>query len=323
MPIIRNEYSEKAKGGTEAMVNKLETYLQAHNPAALDYYDIYPSRVRNFDPNRPSVLWLHDLPNDPESKILENGGEKNFDILVFVSDWQYQQYQQMFNLNGHNAVVINNGIDMMPVLRMSKFNNVGTEENPVRLIYHTTPHRGLEILVSAFYNLHKTLKDQGIHIVLDVYSSFKIYGWDERDKQFEHVFQACEDHEAITYHGTVTNSKIRKALDKSHVFAYPSIWPETSCIALMEAMSANVVCVHSNYGALADTAGGFTNMYPLIREGQDHMEKFQSYLQSVIMNLESEGTKSLLKLANERTRFLYDWPKLGNKWNSILSLNME
>ena len=87
-------------------------------------------------------------------------------------------------------------------------------------------------------------------IHFDVYSSFEAYGWKERDKPYEEVFKTIREHDGMTYHGFKPNDVVRKALSEAHIFAYPSIWVETSCISAIEAMSAGVQIVCPNLGAL-------------------------------------------------------------------------
>jgi hypothetical protein len=78
----------------------------------------------------------------------------------------------------------------------------------VNLIYHTTPHRGLELLVPVV----EFLADKGFDFHLDVYSSFNIYGWPSRDEPYLALFDRCKNHPKITYHGYQPNSVIREAL---------------------------------------------------------------------------------------------------------------
>ena len=65
----------------------------------------------------------------------------------------------------------------------------------------------------------------------------------------------------MTHHGVVSNDEVLEALDKSHIFLYPNVWKETSCIALIEAVKSQVICIHPNYGALPETASNATIMY--------------------------------------------------------------
>ena len=58
-----------------------------------------------------------------------------------------------------------NAIDPIPYAEKPK--------DRINLIYHTTPHRGLNIAVAAMKELAKLHGDK-IH--LDVYSSFEAYG---------------------------------------------------------------------------------------------------------------------------------------------------
>ena len=44
-----------------------------------------------------------------------------------------------------------------------------------------------------------------------------------------------------------TDDELKKSLASSHIFPYPSTYRETFCLALLEAMSAGLLCVHPNY----------------------------------------------------------------------------
>jgi len=235
---------EEANGGTEMM--RQELYARV-DKELLDQFQIICSRVRWIDPKKPTVLWLHDTWDDPESQHLkEEERRKRFSRLVFVSNYQLNTYHLAHEVPYHRSFVMQNAIQPIPVSKK--------ETDQVRLIYHTTPHRGLNVAVAAIQELAKI---HGDYIHFDVFSSFEAYGWKERDEEFTELFDTIREHPQMTYHGFQSNEIVREALEKAHIFAYPSIWPETSCIAAIEAMSAGCEVVCPNYAALPETTANF------------------------------------------------------------------
>jgi glycosyltransferase involved in cell wall biosynthesis len=308
MGIEVNEISEKSNGGTELMLRGLQSRL---DPELIKDIQIIPSRVRQLDEDKIRILWLHDLPGDPESEHLKDGGHNRFHLLVFVSNWQMQQYIQYYGIPWSKCVVIENVIESISSATINK------PADKIKLIYHTTPHRGLEILVPVF----EKLCEQHSDIELDVFSSFKIYGWEQRDEPYQQLFQRCKDHPQINYHGTVPNIEVRKAVAQAHIFAYPSIWLETSCLSLMEAMSAECVCIHPNFGALHETAGGTTVMYQWNETPNEHAGILYAHLESVIKALreKNEALANVVKIQKSYADLRYSWNRVMNVWHDILT----
>lgn len=309
MPIdYKHELTRNAKGGTELMSQALESRL---DPRLLDKFQIIPSRIRTLDDSRIRIFWAHDLPGDPESEFLKNGGFNKFEKLVFASNWQMQQYIQYYGLPWYKCNVIQNAV--VPIEPHQK----PDPKERINFIYHTTPHRGLNILVPVFAKLAEKYGDK-IH--LDVYSSFKIYGWEERDNQFKELFEQIKQHPQMTYHGSVDNKQIREALKKAHVFAYPSTWMETSCIALIEAMSAGLLCVHSNLAALPETAANWTWMYQYNEDQRDHAVQLYGMMEGAV-EIFSEGDATLQNMLTAQSTYMqrfYDWELRAIQWDSFL-----
>jgi glycosyltransferase involved in cell wall biosynthesis len=277
----------------------------------LNKFQIIPSRVRELDPDKKKILWLHDLPHDPESEHLKDPElRKRFSKIVAVSDWQMQMYNIISGVPYAESFVIKNAIDPIP-LEKKEYN--GT----VNLIYHTTPHRGLEILIPVFEELSRI--HDNIH--LDVYSSFSIYGWEERDRQYQQLFDRCRAHPKITYHGAVPNEEIRQALVKSHIFAYPSIWPETSCLAAIEAMSAMNLVVCPNFAALSETCSNFAMMYQFNENKNLHAVQFAHTLDIAIKTvIQNRGTTyPYLDFQKQYFDYFYSWEKRKGEWLALLN----
>jgi UDP-glucose:(glucosyl)LPS alpha-1,2-glucosyltransferase len=299
------DVSKKSNGGTEMMRNKLCSLI----PEDLkEHFQIWSSRYRpeQVDSKRIQLYWLHDLPGDPESEHLANGGYNKFERLVFVSHWQFQAYQQKYGIPWYKCIVLQNAID--PITPNKQ------DDDKIRLIYHTTPHRGLELLLSVFDALAK----KHDNIELDVYSSFNAYGWGERDQPYEPLFEFARNHPKINYHGYQPNDVVRDALSKADIYAYPSIWLETSCISMMEAMSAGCEVVHPNYGALFETAANWTTMYPWVQDKRDHARLFYSVLDSAVSNFQQEGTQSRLASQKSYADVFYSWNLRQMQWEHFL-----
>ena len=303
----KNELNQNAKGGTELMQERMHRSLPAD---LLEKFQIIPSRVRELSLNKKHILWLHDLPNDPESQHLKDAVQrKRFDKIVAVSDWQMQLYNLVLGLPYSECVVIKNGITPIDIEK-KEF------DGTVRIIYHTTPHRGLELLVPVF----DKLTEKYDNITLDVFSSFSIYGWSQRDEPYKELFERCKRHPKINYHGAVSNEQIREELKRSHIFAYPSIWPETSCLAAIEAMSAMNLIVCPNYAALPETTAGFANMYQWSENNTDHANKFYNALDLTIKGINEYGIDHMrLAFQKQFADVMYNWDKrISRQWEGLL-----
>jgi glycosyltransferase involved in cell wall biosynthesis len=304
-PEMNEEYWANAMGGTELMKYGL---LDRLDPKYKDKVQIICSRVREIDPDKPTILWLHDLPNDPESaRLNEEEFRAQFERIVCVSDWQMQQYNMIKQLPYNESEVLKNAIVPFP-------NTEKDFSDGIKLIYHSTPHRGLELLYPVFDELCK----KHDNITLDVYSSFNLYGWPQRDEPYKDLFDKLESHPKINYHGSQPNEVVREALQKAHIFAYPSIWPETSCICLMEAMSAGLVCVHPNLAALPETAAQLTYQYQWTEDANKHCAVLYHNLDSAIQNVQSADTKGMLVNQKVYADNFYNWNTRVKQWEMLI-----
>ena len=130
-----------------------------------------------------NIFYFHDLPNDRMYKnFFESELVDKFSHFVFNSDYQKEEFCNKFDFKGRNITVIKNSINPIEI-KQKKY------DGKVNLIYHTTPHRGLEILAHCF---PKILAEND-NVYLKIFSSLKIYGWDDKDKVFEPLYRKLKD----------------------------------------------------------------------------------------------------------------------------------
>ena len=301
---IRDDMTSKAMGGTELLAHRLVDNVPKKH---LRDWQIHISRLGEVDKNKRQLLWVHDLANDPAVAHLKNGGWNKFERIIFVSHWQQEMYNLYLGVPYSHGVVIRNAID--PIEEHTK-----PDDGTIRLIYTSTPHRGLDILYTVFDTLTKVYDN----IELDVYSSFDLYGWKARDKPYEELFDSIKAHPKMNYHGAVSNDKLREALKKSHIFAYPSTWQETSCLCLIEAMSAGLTCVHSSLAALPETSMMQTMMYTYSENMLHHANIFYANLHAAIALHNNPDLKTLNSYTKSIADSKYNTNRFASQWQGLL-----
>jgi glycosyltransferase involved in cell wall biosynthesis len=307
--IAWNNGSAGSSGGTELMGRRLERSMPAE---LLEAFQIHLTHKAPVEPGKIQVLWSEAHYSDPTFAHLAYGGWQAFHRFVFCSNWQAQGFIDHFGIPWSRCVVLLNAIKPVDV-GADRFEPVPADR-PIRLVYTSNPSRGLLLL----YHVFKKIAEERDDVELDVFSSFKLYGW--ADGPFEELFDALRQVPRVTYHGAVSNEEVRKALADSHVFAYPSTFMETSCLALMEAMSAGLACVHPNFGALFETAGAMTEMYQWHQDHTAHAHVFYQHLTRAIdaVRAGDPGLRSRLAAQKSYADACYDWDSRAAQWEALL-----
>ncbi len=311
MSIVYDPVSLNAASGTEQMLRGLEQRL---DPSLLKSFSIGRAIMLFPKDETTRIYWTHNLPGQmgikevQEHVALHVNNRWNFvEKVVFVSDWQKQRYNQHFKFSEEDQsrfTVLRNAI--VPIQQHDKPKNV-----PIRLIYMSVPERGLGLLYDVFEKIAPHYD-----IELYVFSSYKIYGIPNHDVTQRQVLDKVKAHPKIRYFGSVSNDVIRMALQGAHIFAYPSTFLETSCISLIEAMSAGCLCVHSDIAALPETAAGYTNMYPYDRAYVNHHDTFKTKLEeSIHQVIDGRFDPTAQKQYTDNT---YSWNNRVLEWETYL-----
>ena len=309
--LVKLGASQNALGGTELLAERLVKGLKKELFKNTNIIFNRPDLYEQYFASGINIFNFQDLPNDRMYKnFFESELVNKFSHFVFNSDYQKEEFCNKFDFNGRNISVIKNSINPIE-MKQKKY------DGKVNLIYHTTPHRGLELLAHCFPKIFA--ENDKVH--LKVFSSLKIYGWDEKDKVFEPLYKKLKDMKNVEYNSNVSNEEIRKELVNSHIFAYPNIWPESSCLAAIEAMSAKNLLVLPNLAALKETGSKSKFLYEFTDNPSDHINTFQKQLTHAIeyVQKQSEDYKSHLdelKIYADKNYNLNDFLK---KWEQVLS----
>jgi len=277
-------------------VKDVNLILSVCNPALLDT-------------TRKNVVWQQ-LSYDQQNVALVR--DKSFvdrvDCFVYVSNWQYEKFRNIYNIPEYKSVVIKNATEPFIYTQRS--------QGKMKLIYTSAPNRGLDVLLDAFEVLNRD------DVELDVYSSTIIYGSDY-SKQVDHIYKPLFDRASnmknVNYKGYGENSVVREALQQSHIFAYPSTFEETSCMAAIEAGSAGCKLITTNYGALYETGSEYATMVPFNSNRSMLVRSYAKALNQAINNYWKQENLDLLQKQSDYFNTFYNWQVRTSQWKNLFN----
>ncbi len=290
------------RGGTEILWSNFCKYVDKSHRDRVNIIlsDCNPELLRKDVPN---ILWQH---VNTDQRVAQGCKIPSFvvdiDHWVYVSEWQRQRYYRDFVLPHQKYTVIPNAIEPIEWIDRPK--------DKLRLIYTSTPWRGLEILLEAFKRLNRQ------DVELDVYSSTVIYGSKFMPNQYDWLFNRCKTTPRVNYHGYATNKGVRRALQNAHIFAYPSIFEETSCLAAIEAGAAGCSIVTTNFGALPETCGQYATYVQYTRDYDRLIENYTEVLNQQIDNYWS--MTEVLKQQSDYFNTHYSWHNRKTQWEQLI-----
>ena len=300
----------KPIGGTELQYNLLYKYV---DNKLLDNFQITTS-VPEKEPlskDKINILWeqnSYDQPNIvPWMQNKEN--HKKYEWYVFNSNWCAEKYRMTFKLPHEKCIVIKNAIDYFPGRSVYK------KGEKIKLIYTSTPWRGLSVLLGAMQLIKNPL------IELDVYSSTKIYGSqfaEANDDMYKPLYEQAKQLSNVNYKGYASNEEILKSMYNYHIFAYPNIWEETSCIAAIEALACGLHGIVTNYGALFETCSEWPTYIQYDSNYKNLARLFAYAIDGIAERLHTKGMGDLLTSQQEFYRKFYNWENRKMEWTQFL-----
>jgi len=297
----------KPMGGSEIVYNNIKKYV-----SNIDKINLILSTCdfRLLDPNKLNIVYQELSYDQPNVQLMNN---KEFvdtvDHFVFVSHWQYEKFRQVFNVPEHKCSVIKNAIDPIEWKERKK-------EDKIKLIYTSTPWRGLNVLLKSIEIIGRN------DIELHVYSSTKIYGddfYNQTKDIYEPLFDKARNMKNVIYHGYGTNEEIRDKLTECHIFSYPSIFEETSCISAIEAGAAGCKLYCTNYGALYETCADFAEYVPFDKDLQRLARRYANKLNYVIDNYWGFNQYTDLEFQSDYYNDYYSWDRRKEEWESFIN----
>jgi glycosyltransferase involved in cell wall biosynthesis len=201
------------------------------------------------------ILWRHPMAADYEinaKKIILDlhdvvaVGEftekrvNRIDTIVCKSEWQRGLFP---NIPDNKFVILNNCFDL------SEFNNPCIIRNKKKIIYTSSPDRGLSALLDIF----EKVKERIPNVELEARYGWRLFdvfneGQEREMKWKDNIVEKLKKHN-VEY-TRLPHQEIAKKYQEAALWVYPSEFGEINCITAQKAQAAGAIPVTTNFAAM-------------------------------------------------------------------------
>ena len=300
----------KPRGATEIQMEMLEKHVPKELLDQVQICTSIPGKVP-IDPNKVNILWQKNSYDQPNLApwFMDKSNHKQYDWYVFNSHWNYEKFRYFFDIPTDRSMVIKNGTNNFPKRKVYK------KGDPIKIIHHNTPWRGLNVLLRAM----QEIKDP--NITLDVYSSCEVYGNDFKkvnDEQFKPLYEQAKKLSNVNYIGYKPNEYILEHMTDYDLYVYPSIFEETSCVSAMEALAAGVHVITNNLGALYETCSEWPVYVTYNTDYEKMAIDFAEGIKAASKYLHEDYIQNHLENQQKFYKRFYNWGKKAQEWEGFL-----
>ena len=261
--------------------------------------------------SKHNVLWQHDFATIPQRQEF-NSCLWNVDQIFCLSDWQINQYKEVYGLDGENIdynydpfFKTSNGI--------SQIEDYGIQRAKKQIVFTNRPERGMDVLL---YQIMPEIwkRDKEVQLVISGYDNTHPNMQQYYTQMAQRIAQYAKEGYPIKHAGHLTKEQLYKLYQESTAFVYPTMFYETSCITAMESQACGLPMITTNRGALPETLCNDSN---ILIEGPTNTEEYtKAFVDGVFQIIEEFGTdKQVLRKEKMKAKiFEYNWDRIAKKW---------
>ena len=233
------EYVHYTRYNTWKEVNHIDYFISSRKMSPLAH------KVQN----TKNYVWSHDI-FIPECYGRHPDYSDRATKFICLSPWHVDFFSQHHGVSKDSIYIQGNGLDLS---RYDRRHSIA--KDPYRLIYSSSPDRGLLTLLQMFPGWRAEFPQANLHI---------FYGFDNWEKaikqrnnpeEVQHL-QAIKhlmNQPGVHYHGRISQEQLAREQMQASIWAYPTQFTETFCITATENMLAGAVPVCTTVAALETT----------------------------------------------------------------------
>jgi glycosyltransferase involved in cell wall biosynthesis len=248
-----------------------------------------------------TYLWCHDLVTPGVE------AKKNFDSILCLSPFHKGYVQGMQGVPDDKVIVTRNGIDP------KKFPVVTRAKDPNKMVWMSSPDRGLEKAMLVMDKVRLTRPNAELHVYYGLENLYKFGLADLAEK----LKKMMADRPWVKYHGFTEQVQMYKDVSDACVWLHPCNFIETFCITALEMLALGVYPVTRRLGALANTLADAEKKGQATLLNHDAVTDAEqtAYASAVIEALEQEKWKSVSLDLDK-----HSWASVADEWIKFMDL---
>jgi glycosyltransferase involved in cell wall biosynthesis len=268
----------------------------------------------NFAP-KTKAIWAHDLDvanfTHARSLLVQR--------VVCVSEWHKRFFCETNKVHPDQVLASRNGI------HLERFDVEGARRNPKKVVYSSSPERGLPSLLGMWPKIKARVPDAELHVY------YGVAVWEAMAKKFKsemargnisNLLGRLELMKPFGVHtrGRVNQAELAKEFLSAGVWSMPTWFAETSCITSQEAQAAGLRIVTSRgIGAMEETTGD-RGAYV---EGDWLSPEYQAeFVEKMVEALGAPAEDEERARAREFARANFSWEGVVDDWEKLAKLLM-
>jgi glycosyltransferase involved in cell wall biosynthesis len=189
--------------------------------------------------------------------------------------------------------------------------------NPTRLIWASSPDRGLKELLDIFQRAQERVPDLELHIFYGMDNIDKIcggdrtkYPWRDSWKQYDRAQSMA----GVVWRGRIGQDQLAREYLSSGIWCYPTWFQETSCISCMEAQALGAIPITNPIWAT-----GYNVKHGVFIEGTPSDRLVLSrYVDAVVRLASNPDAQEAMRaemMAESRARL--SWEVITDQWHQM------
>tara|TARA_B100001778_G_scaffold334923_1_gene349127 strand:+ start:1928 stop:3637 length:1710 start_codon:yes stop_codon:yes gene_type:complete len=286
----------------ESFINSGENYFDIvistnyiHYIQMLEDFEIDYGKSYFWIHNEEFYTWYNgvELPNEG----LDYLNHDKLDKIIAVSEWQKNILVEKYSLEPSKVSVIGNAISP------SDFDDINQEKYKNKVIYTSSPDRGLAQLLDIWPKLKKINPELTLWIAAPPYT---------KDWDFSLLNTLPLD---VRWLGHLPPSELYKQIKSSEYWIYPSTYPETYCITALEMMMGRVKLISTDTANLKTLLDGKCG---LIRSDLSEPLMKETIISSYVFLKDNEKVaEKYLNIAEGFAR-QQTWEVRYNEWMGVI-----